>query len=214
MAYNISEAFENLRIGEIEEIIIQALKQGNDPYSLLRMCQKEMEKVGKKFEEGGYFLSELIMSAEIFKKALGILSPRIKDQNDQNEKSLGKIVLGTPKGDVHDLGKNIFGLLAKIAGFEVIDLGIDVPPLRFLDTVKKELPEIVGLSALITTTFPVMKEINDLLREDGLRESVKFIIGGGATGEETRRYVGADAQTLDAATGVRICREFVTKPPL
>lgn len=210
MDQNISEIFQNLKIGEIERIIKQELNQGKDPYYLVKECSEEMERVGKKFENGDYFLAELLISAKMFEKAMGIISPYLKEKWGASQKKIGKIVLGTPKGDVHDLGKNIFSLLANVAGFEVIDLGIDVPPQKFLDIIKQELPEIVGMSALITTTYQSMKEVVDLLKQNGLRDNLKIIIGGGATGEETRRYIGADAQTLDAVEGVRICRGFVT----
>lgn len=211
MATTISEAFQEVKIGEIEEIITRELHLGREPYILMKECQLEMENIGKKFESGEYYLAELLLSTKMFKKASEMLFPKIGEKADINKSPLGKIVLGTPKGDVHDLGKDIFALLAKIAGFEVIDLGVDVHPQRFLDMVKKESPNIIGMSALITTTFNSMKEIVDLLMKFGLREKIKVIIGGGATGEEVRRYIGADAQTLDAAVGVRICKEFIMK---
>lgn len=211
MATNVSEVFQEFKIGEVEGIIKQELIQGKDPHALIKECQSQMEKIGKRFESGEYFLSELLISAKMFQKASEILSSKLIGKEDSNKKVLGKIVLGTPKGDIHDLGKNIFGLLAKVAGFEVIDIGIDVPPQKFVAMVKQEGPEIVGMSTLITTTFNSMKEVVDLLRENDLRNKVKVIIGGGATGEETRRLVGADAQTIDAAIGVRLCREFILK---
>jgi len=209
MTHRIAEAFQKLRIGEIEGIIHQAMKEGSAPYVLIRECQDEMAKIGKKFESGEYFLGELIISAKMFEKVVQILSPEIKKEEQASQKTIGKIVLGTPKGDIHDLGKNIFAVLARVAGFEVIDIGVDVVPGRFLEQVRIENPHIVGMSGLITTVYPSMKEVVDLLRQHGLRDNVKIIIGGGATGEEARRFVGADAQTLDAAEGVRICETFI-----
>jgi methanogenic corrinoid protein MtbC1 len=209
MARTITEAFQSLKIREIEGIISERMDKGVDPYSLIRECQEEMAKIGRKFESGEYFLAELIISAKMFEKVVELLSPKLKGGESGGLKTIGKIVLGTPKGDIHDIGKNIFGVLATAAGFEIIDLGVDVPPQRFVDTVKKEQSRIVGMSGLITMVYPSMKEVVDLLQKEGLRNKVKVIIGGGATGEEARRYVGSDAQTLDAAVGVRICKQFI-----
>lgn len=209
MARTIAEAFQSLKIREIEGIISERMDKGVDPYSLIRECQEEMAKIGKKFQGGEYFLAELIISAKMFEKVVELLSPKLKGGEDGERKTIGKIVLGTPKGDIHHIGKNIFGVLATAAGFEIIDLGVDVPPQKFVDAVKKEQSSIVGMSGLITLVYPSMKEVVDLLQKERLRNKVKVIIGGGATGEEARRYVGADAQTLDAVEGVRICKQFI-----
>jgi len=210
MVRTIAEAFQSLKIREIEGIIIERMDKGVDPYLLIRECQEEMAKIGKKFENGEYFLAELIISAKMFEKVVELLSPKLKGREHGEQKTIGKIVLGTPKGDIHDIGKNIFGVLAKAASFEIIDLGVDVPPQKFAEAVKQEQSEIVGMSGLITMVYPSMKEVVDLLEKEGLRKKVKVIIGGGATGEEARRYVGADAQTLDAAKGVRMCKQFIS----
>jgi methylmalonyl-CoA mutase cobalamin-binding domain/chain len=209
MAHSIAEVFQGLKIGEIERIIHQKIQEGANPYFLIKECQDEMARIGKKFESGEYFLGELIISAKMFEKVVQLLSPELKGDVKKSHNAIGKIVLGTPKGDIHDLGKNIFALLARVAEFDVVDIGIDVPPEKFLDRVRQEKPDIVGMSGLITTVYPSMKEVVDLLRQQGLRDNVKIIIGGGATGEEARRFVGADAQTLDATEGVRICQKFL-----
>lgn len=209
MAVSLSEAFENLRVGEIETIIMQKLEEGVDPLCLIRECQEAMGKIGKKFETEEYYLAELILSAKMFEKASELLYPKLVEKERRTYESLGKIVLGTPKGDIHDLGKNIFRVMAKATGFEVIDLGIDVPVEKFIYTVQQQNPEIVGMSGLLTTTYSSMKEIVDLLVKRGLREKVNVIIGGGAMGEQARRYVGADAYTLDAYEGTQICQKFV-----
>jgi methanogenic corrinoid protein MtbC1 len=152
-------------------------------------------------------MGELMLSARMFEMAASMLEPLLKAKDAS--RNIGKIVLGTPKGDVHDLGKNIFKVMAQAGGFDVIDLGIDVPAARFLEAVEKESPQIVGMSALLTTTYPSMVDVVKALEAAGLRKQLKIIIGGGATGEEARRYVGADAQTLDASKGVRICRDLM-----
>lgn len=209
MSLNVGEAFEKMKVAEIAEIISQKLDTGEDPYAILEECKAGMAKIGAKFETGEYYLAELILSAKMFERATEVLRPKFRGKSSGPGRALGKIVLGTPKGDIHDLGKNIFSIMAQAAGFEVVDLGIDVPPEKFAETVKQEKPEIVGMSALLTTAFPSMKEVVDLLLERGLRDKVKIIIGGGATGKEAQRFTGTDAQTLDANEGVRICRDFI-----
>jgi methanogenic corrinoid protein MtbC1 len=207
MALSIEEAFKNLKIGEITGIIEREIAEGTDSYVLIKRTQDAMEEVGKKFETGDYYMGELMLSARMFEMAASMLEPLLKAKDAS--RNIGKIVLGTPKGDVHDLGKNIFKVMAQAGGFDVIDLGIDVPAARFLEAVEKESPQIVGMSALLTTTYPSMVDVVKALEAAGLRKRLKIIIGGGATGEEARRYVGADAQTLDASKGVRICRDLM-----
>lgn len=207
MALSIEEAFTKFKFREIGSVIKLALDEGSDPYQLIIRCREAMEEVGRKFERGEYFLAQLMLSARMFETAAAILAPLLS--KDDASRCIGKIVLGTPSGDVHDLGKNIFRIMAQAGGFEVIDLGVDVPVRRFVDAVREENPQIVAMSALLTTTYPSLKGVVTALEDAGLRHKVKIIIGGGATGEEARRYVGADAQTLDAADGIRICQEFV-----
>lgn len=207
MGLKIEEAFGKKNFRGIGKVVEDELAAGADPYVLITQCQAAMEEVGRKYEAGEYFLAELMLSARMFETAASILSPRLTSK--VGAQRLGKIVLGTPRGDVHDLGKNIFRIMAQAGGFEVVDLGIDVPASRFVDAVKMERPDIVGMSALVTTTYPSMQEVVSALEKEGVRNAVKIIIGGGATGAETRRFVGADAQTLDAAEGVRICTQLV-----
>jgi len=207
MELTIEEAFAKRRFREIGKVIEDEIAHGGDPYLMIKRCQDAMEEIGKKYETGEYFLAELMLAARMFETAASILSPLLSSRG--GSQVIGKIVLGTPRGDVHDLGKNIFRVMAQAGGFEVIDLGIDVPASKFLEAVQKEDPDIVGMSALVTTTYPSMQEVIKTLEREGIRKKVKIVIGGGATGEEARLFVGADAQTLDAAEGVRICAGFM-----
>jgi methylmalonyl-CoA mutase cobalamin-binding domain/chain len=207
MAVTIEEAFQASKFRDIGAIIEGEIAGGAAPYDLIRRCQQAMEEVGRRFESGQSFLAELMLSARMFETAASILAPLLKP--GEAAPRLGKIVLGTPRGDIHDLGKNIFSIMAQAGGFEVVDLGIDVAPERFVEAVKETNAGIVGLSALITTTYPSMKSVVKALTDAALRDKVKIIIGGGATGEEAKRFVGADAQTLDAAAGVRICANWM-----
>lgn len=209
MALTIEEAFRNRKFREIGSVIERDLAEGQAPYALIKRCQQAMEEVGRRYETGESFLAELMLSARMFDTAAAILAPLLKGK--EGLPCLGTIVLGTSRGDVHDLGKNIFSIMAQAGGFEVIDLGIDVPPEKFVEAVQQARPQIVAMSALLTTTYASMKEVVRLLGDAGSRDDVKIIIGGGGTGEEARRFVGADAQTLDAAAGVRICADWMQR---
>lgn len=206
MSKNIVEALVEFDEDSIMEGVENRLDKDEDPMRLIRDLQEGMRIVGERYSSGDYFLSELIMSADLFTRAMKLIEPRIEGRVQE---TLGKIVIGTPKGDIHDIGKNIFCTVAKGAGFEVHDLGVDVSVERFLEAIEEVKPVILGFSSLITTAFEPMKKVVDSLVEKGLREKIKVIIGGGVTTETVRRYVGADAQTIDAVEGLYMCKKFI-----
>lgn len=206
MSKNIVEALVEFDEDSIMEGVENRLDKDKDPMRLIRDLQEGMRIVGERYSSGDYFLSELIMSADLFTRAMKLIEPRIEGRVQE---TLGKIVIGTPKGDIHDIGKNIFCTVAKGAGFEVHDLGVDVSVERFLEAIEEVKPVILGFSSLITTAFEPMKKVVDSLVEKGLREKIKVIIGGGVTTETVRRYVGADAQTIDAVEGLYMCKKFI-----
>lgn len=194
---------------EEEEAVNKAkeyIEGGGDAKKLLEVCRDAMGKIGEKFEKGEYFLSELILGGEIFKEIMEFTLPKIKDGS---EKKLGKIVLGTVKEDVHNIGKDIFKVFAEASGFEVIDIGIDTPEEKFVEAVKEHKPDIIGMSCLITAGVTSMKKTVDKLNEAGLRDGVKIIIGGGRVDESVKEYAGADAWADDAAKGVRLCKQLL-----
>jgi methylmalonyl-CoA mutase cobalamin-binding domain/chain len=194
---------------EEEEAIKKAkeyLDGGGDPQKLLEVCRDAMGEVGARFEKGEYFLSELILGGEIFKQIMEFTLPKIKGES---VKKIGKIVLGTVKEDVHNIGKDIFKVFAEASGFEVIDIGIDTPEEKFVETVKEHKPDIVGMSCLITAGVTSMKKTVDKLKEAGLRDSIKIIIGGGRVDESVKEFTGADAWADDAAKGVRLCKQLI-----
>ncbi|MDN5332491.1 MAG: hypothetical protein PWP45_1716 [Tepidanaerobacteraceae bacterium] len=194
---------------EEEEAIKKAkeyLDGGGDPQKLLEVCRDAMGEVGARFEKGEYFLSELILGGEIFKQIMEFTLPKIKGES---VKKIGKIVLGTVKEDVHNIGKDIFKVFAEASGFEVIDIGIDTPEEKFVEAVKEHKPDIVGMSCLITAGVTSMKKTVDKLKEAGLRDSVKIIIGGGRVDESVKEFTGADAWADDAAKGVRLCKQLI-----
>lgn len=207
MSERLIEALANLEEAKAYEIVKKKLDGGEDPFTILEEANKGMQLIGNRFETGEYFLTDLIFSSAIFKKISMQLEPLLKGKVGREVK--GKIVLGTPKGDIHDLGKNIFATLARTAGFEVYDLGVDVPPEKFLDKIKETHANILGMSALISPAFPSMKEVVEKVKQAGLRGSLKIIIGGGVTTPLAREKVGADFQTIYAHKGVMVCKEWM-----
>ncbi len=204
----IAEAFTNLLYDDVEQMVDEAISGGVDPFQILDECKAGMDAVGDLYSRGDYFLSELILSGEIFKKVVDVIKPLMVERQG-SVSSVGTVVIGTPRGDIHDLGKNLVATLFSASGFEVRDLGVDVPPEVFVDTVAETDARIVAMSALITPTFESMKKIVDLLNERGLRDDRFVIIGGGPTSEAVRDYAGADAWTLNPIIGINLCRDFV-----
>ena len=192
-----------LKRDEVVEEVKQRLNQGEDPIKILGECRKGMTIVGERFQEGDYYLAELMLSAEVFKGAIAILDPYLAKARPT--KSPGKVILATPKGDIHDLGKNIMVTLLKAHGFEVHDLGVDVLPETIVEKVKELQPDFVGFSALITVAFDSMKEATDMFEKAGIRDQFKLMVGGGVTTPKVKDYIGADFQTVDATEGVTYC---------
>ena len=206
MNTNLIEALADFKTDVVLDAVKQRLSDGSDPIALLVELQQGMKLVGDRFTSGDYYLAELMMSADVFTQAMAIIEPKLEGLVQER---LGKMVIGTPEGDIHDLGKNIFVTVAKGAGFEVFDLGVDVPVEKFVEAVEKFKPDILGFSALITSAFEPMKVVVEKLIEKGLRQDLKIIVGGGVTNEKVREYVGADAQVNDAMQGLECCKQFV-----
>ena len=167
-----------------------------------------LREVGRKFEEKEYFLADMLYSAITMNECMKVLEPHLLKEVEKAE-SAGKIVLGTVAGDIHDIGKNLFATLARAAGFEVYDLGVDVPASKFVEKVKEVQPDIVAMSALLPTTAPYFKVVVEELKKAGLRDKVFVLIGGPPL--VTAQEVGADAYTNDAFVGVKIAQEYVKK---
>ncbi len=201
-------AFLRMKRQEAMDIVKTEINRGTDPLVILKACRHAMEEVGRKFETGEFFLSELIYSTEVFKGINTLLEPLLTSAHE-NDLAEGSVVFGTPKGDIHDLGKNIVITMMKAHGFVVYDLGIDVPPGKFILELQRTGSSILAMSALITPTFETMKEIIKRLKEQGLREKIFVIIGGAVTSEFVRQEVGADAQTLDPTEAIRLCRNYL-----
>lgn len=208
MGDKIKAAFLSMKRFEAIEAVKEAIKSGEDPFAILNVCREAMEEVGKRFETGEFFLSELIYSAEVFKAISALLEPQLLGGRDEAE-SQGVVVFGTPLGDIHDLGKDLVITVMRSQGFTIHDLGVDVPPQNFIDEIQRTGAPILAMSALITPAFVSMTEVISLLREKGLRERTFVIIGGGVTTEFARKELGADAQTLDPTEATRLCKAYI-----
>lgn len=202
----LTELITDLKEKEALEAVQTELKNQKEPLEIIDACRKGMESVGKKFQTGEYFLPDLIVSGELFKEIMEEIKPYMKKEKGS---AIGKIVLGTVKDDVHDIGKDIFKNLAEANGFEVYDLGVDVPPEKFVECIKKENPQIVGMSCLLTSAFSSIELTMNVIKKEGLRDKVKVIIGGAPVNEELKEKIGCDAQTRNASEGVELCKKFL-----
>jgi methanogenic corrinoid protein MtbC1 len=207
MSEELTKAIADLEESEALRLTREKLERGEEPHSILAESRSGMETVGKRFSEGEYFLPELIYSAEIFRQITEIVKPKLKQE--VQAKRLGKCIIGTVAGDIHDIGKDIVVFMLDVNGFEVYDLGVDVPPQKFVEKIKETNAPIVGLSGFLTLAFDSMKETVDAIKAAGLRDKVKIMIGGGQIDEEIRKYSNADAYGRDAMTGVSLAKQWV-----
>lgn len=191
------------------ELVQQRLGAGEDPLRIIDECNEGMRLVGQRYEQGEYFVAGLIMSGEIFREVVELVQPLIEQRSRGN--ASGRVLVGTVSGDIHDIGKNMFGMLLSCHGFDVIDLGVDVPPDVFAEKVVETKPDVVGLSGLITASFEMMKETTKTLRKEAKKRNLSFpiIIGGGMIDDQVCQYVGADYWMPDAMAGVRLCEELL-----
>ena len=185
------------------------LEEGKDPLRVLELCRMAMDLVGKRFEEGDYFLPELVLAGEMLETIGAIAKPLIKQAPGEEAKKLGKILIGTVHGDLHDIGKNIVSFMLDINGFEVRDIGIDVPVTSFIEEINGYQPDVVGLSGFLTLAFDSMKETIAAIDGAGLRDKVKIMIGGGQIDETVRAYTGADAFGVNAVEAVNLCKGWM-----
>ncbi|KPU45019.1 methionine synthase [Oxobacter pfennigii] len=201
-------------VGELDEEKVLEVLNGfvasnpseEDAQKVVAACQSGMAIVGDLYEKGEYFVGDLIFAGELLTNAINTLKPVL---GSGSTASAGSIVLGTVAGDLHDIGKNIFKSMCEAAGFTVYDLGIDQPASAFIDKIKEVKPKVVGMSGVLTLALEAMKDTVDAIKEAGLRDSVKIIIGGNPVTKEACAQIGADAFTTNAAEGVKICQGWV-----
>ncbi len=185
------------------------LEEGGSPLRVLELCRFAMDIVGKRFEEGEYFLPELVLAGEMLETIGAIAKPLIKQGPGEAAKRLGKVLIGTVHGDLHDIGKNIVSFMLDINDFEVKDIGIDVPVAKFIEEINAYQPDVVGLSGFLTLAFDSMKETIDAFEAAGMRDKFKIMIGGGQIDETVRAYTGADAFGVNAVEAVNLCRNWM-----
>jgi 5-methyltetrahydrofolate--homocysteine methyltransferase len=185
------------------------LEQGVSPLRVLELCRNAMDIVGKRFEEGEYFLPELVLAGEMLETIGAIAKPLIKHAPGEAPKKLGKVLIGTVHGDLHDIGKNIVGFMLDINGFDVKDIGVDAPIATFIEEIKAWQPDVVGLSGFLTLAFTSMKETIEAFDKEGMRANFKVMIGGGQIDEQVRKYTGADAFGVNAVEAVKLCKQWM-----
>jgi len=209
----IIDSFVEFEGGEVKRLVGEALESGCGPHEVIEEALRPaMRIVGERFERGEYFLPELVEAGDLFNEVLEeLLLPLI--EREASGSRVGRVVIGTVKGDLHDIGKNLVATMLRVNGFEVIDLGVDVPPERFVEAVEKYRPDILGMSALLTTTMLEMKNVIDALKSAGLRDKVKVIVGGAAVDEDYAREIGADAYAENAVEAVEKCFRLLGREP-
>ncbi len=194
--------------------LVQArLDAGDDPFAIMAACEAGMRRVGERYEERQYYLSGLIMAGEIFREVVELLRPALERR--PSTATNGRILLGTVQGDIHDIGKNMLGMLLTTHGFNVIDLGVDVPPETFVQHAIAERPDVVCLSCLISSAYESMRVTVGQLKaqRDASGQYLPILIGGGMIDEHLVRYIGADHWATDAMDGVRLCHRLVAERP-
>jgi 5-methyltetrahydrofolate--homocysteine methyltransferase len=185
----------------------QALDENIPPTMILNEALiPAMGEIGKRFERKECFVPEMLLAARAMQAGVALLKPHMIEAD---KKPIGKIVLGTVKGDMHDVGKNLVGMMLEGAGFEIVDLGVDVPPDKFVQAVQQHHAQLLGLSALLTTTMPWMGKTITSLQQAGLRDQVKILVGGAPVTSEYARQIGADAYSADAASAVRVAKNLL-----
>ena len=207
MSDELVDAIENMKEAEALALARERLDGGEDPLKLLELCRQAMDIVGKRFEDGDYFLPELMLAGEMLAQISEMAKPKIV--GGLEVKRVGKVVIGTVEGDIHDIGKNIVTFLLDVNGFEVRDIGIDAPPAKFVEAIKDFRPQVVGLSGLLTLAYDSMKNTVQAIEEAGLRDKVKIMIGGGQMSEKVREYAGADAFGKDAMEGITLAKKWI-----
>ncbi len=201
------DSIVNLDIEGVKQACQDALAQGIPPIkAVTEGMANGMDIVGQKYEAKDYYLAELVMAGEVMKEGMKVLEPYLKDAE---VKRLGKVAVGTVQGDLHDIGKNIFATLLEASGFDVIDLGANVTADKFVEVVRDQKPEILGLSALLTITMTELGNVIKELEKADLRNQIKVIVGGAPLTEEYAQKIGADAYAPDAVAGVNICKKWV-----
>ena len=202
MSIELVNAIADMREEEALKLVREMVEGGSEPMAILDAAREATEIVGQRYDEGTYFLPELIMAGEMLNQITDVVKPKLAKLPEI--KRHGKVVIGTVEGDIHDIGKNIVSFMLDVNGFDVLDLGVDVPAREFVEAIGDFQPQVVGLSGFLTLAFDAMKETVDAIKEAGLRDQVKIMIGGGQIDEQVMKHTGADAYGQDAMEAVTL----------
>jgi len=207
MAKDLVSALADLKEKEVLKIVEDRLNAGEGPLNILDDARSALEIVGKRFSDSEYFIPDLMFAGEILKTITEIVKPKIA--KGAEIKRIGKVVIGTVAGDIHDIGKDLVVFMLDVNGFEVYDLGIDVPAQKFIDKIKETDSRVVGLSGFLTLAFQSMKDTVEAIKKAGLRDKVKIMIGGGQIDDLVRNFTGADAYGKDAMEAVKLAKGWI-----
>jgi trimethylamine corrinoid protein len=207
MSEQLVNAIADMREEEALTMVKEELEGGADPLAILDAARKAMSVVGKRYEDGTYFLPELILSGEMLTQITEVLKPELAKLPEVQRH--GKVLMGTVKGDIHDIGKNIVTFMLDVNGFDVLDLGVDVAPQEYVGAIQDFQPQVVGLSGFLTLAFDTMKETIEAIQAAGLRDQVKIMVGGGQMDDQVRAYTGADAYGRDAMAAVKLAKDWI-----
>jgi len=207
MSKQLVEAIADMREAEALKLVGEMVENGSDPMVILDSAREAMDLVGKRYNEGVYYLPELMLAGEMMNRITEILKPKLAEMPDRERH--GKVLIGTVEGDIHDIGKNIVSFMLDVNGFEVLDLGVNVPPQKFIEAIQEFHPQVVALSGFLTLAFDSMKNTVGVIESAGLRDKVKIIVGGGQINEDVRVYAGADGFGKDAMAGISFAKKWV-----
>ena len=207
MSGELAKLLSDLQEPEALAFVEKALGDGVDPVKLLGQAKEGMTVVGQKFADGTYFIPDLVFSGEILKGVVKLLEPHLKKEEERER--LGKVIIGTVEGDIHDIGKDLVVFMLDVNGFEVVDLGINVPVQKFVDSIKETGSKVVGLSGFLTLAYDSMKATVEAIKDAGLRDNVKIMIGGGQIDEQVMGFTGADAYGRDAMEAVKLAKGWI-----
>jgi 5-methyltetrahydrofolate--homocysteine methyltransferase len=202
------DAIANIRDQEALQLARQMLDAGVDPRIVLEAGREAMAIVGERHERKEYYLPELVVAGEILKEIAEMVKPKLRGKATVQAKPRGKVVIGTVEGDIHDIGKDIVAFMLEVNNYQVFNLGVDVPPSKFVEKIREVNPEIVGMSGFLTLAFDQMRLTVEAIKEAGLRNKVKIMIGGAPMDNDAAKYIGADAYGEDAAAAVKLANQW------
>ncbi len=207
MTENLITLLVELKEQDCLRVTGERLEAGEDPHKIVEDAREAMKIVGQRFADNVYFIPDLVYSGKILEQISEIVKPKLSQKSQP--KRLGKFVIGSVAGDLHDIGKNLVSFMLDVSGFEVFDLGVDVPAQAFVDKIKEVEAEVLGLSGFLTSVYQAMKDTVEAVKTAGLRDQVKIMIGGGVMDDEVKKFSGADAYRPDAMAAVTLAKEWI-----